>query len=68
MTWKPWDDYKDMIGKIPVNAPPCVSCEYWQPVTEHTHYEGKSGLHFDGIRCCHAVEMQSDFSCYRGEE
>lgn len=52
---------------LPVSAPPCPGCAYWHPVNRYVSY----GMYFakwDGIRLCHAQEMERDFSCFREKQ
>jgi len=62
-TWKPWDDFKEEPERLPIEAPPCPECRYWNPVRIYM------GAQYEGVRLCHcrshSLEMESDFSCFR---
>lgn len=61
MKWEPWEQYKTLTPvRLPISEPPCKWCKFFDPIAVFDK-EGK----FDGITCCHAEEMFSDYSCYR---
>ena len=63
-TWKPWETYKDSNPNLSgIDEPPCKKCVHWKPQATFLKYP--TGFEFDGVVCCHAVDMQHDFSCYR---
>lgn len=68
--WKPWDDSKqDAPAAVnsfnSMGGPPCKWCQYWKPQVKFI--ETRSGLMYDGVRCCHAEDMNPDFSCFTEE-
>jgi hypothetical protein len=69
--WKPWEDSKQE-APVAINkhnsmkGPPCLLCKFWKPQVKFLHTE--KGYLYDGVRCCHAEEMQPDFSCFRDGE
>ena len=67
MKWQPWKDHKDKpVVILDIPEPPCKHCVYWKP---HTQYQiEEKGFRFDGVKCCIARKMFSDFSCYRDKE
>jgi hypothetical protein len=60
MTWEPWVQYKEDLPILNISAPPCPGCKYWKPVRL---YDSRGG--FDGVRLCHAADMDADFSCFK---
>ncbi|MCC6156291.1 MAG: hypothetical protein IT367_21170 [Candidatus Hydrogenedentes bacterium] len=64
MEFKPWIDFKS--DEIPVDAPPCPFCIYWNPKKDYKVYDGK--VIYDGVTLCHSEEWHNDFSCYRAKK
>jgi hypothetical protein len=66
--WQPWEDYKTTIPapKLPITAPPCPHCKCWNP--QPRYWPGYHGFVFNGVRLCHANEMEHDFSCFQRRE
>lgn len=65
--WDPW--------KIPVQAPmltitepPCKDCKFWNPHALFSSNKKNGEVYRDGIECCTAEKMYSDFSCYEPRE
>lgn len=46
-----------------IREPPCINCTFWKPQRLFTYIKGV-GMEFDKVRCCHAEEMNHDFSCF----
>lgn len=67
--WKPWETYDQDAEVLPIPEPPCKECRYWKPQRQYikSTYR-KIGMVCDGIICCHAFEMFSDFSCFKLRE
>ncbi len=64
--WHPWIDAApteesgEFIAELrDVVGPPCGGCAFWAP---RRWYEAQR---YVGVICCHAVNMLSDFSCYK---
>lgn len=60
MRWQPWDDFKPEEELLPILEPPCKDCVFWKPQRQYM----MNGM-YDGVRLCHSVDMQKDFSCYK---
>lgn len=65
--WKPWEIYKQDSEVLDIKKPPCQWCRFWKPQRKYSHC-GSYGITFNGIVCCHAKEMHSDFSCFKKRE
>lgn len=63
-SWRPWEQFKADQEVLPIPAPPCPSCRYWHPIRNYVNLPSYFGQ-FDGVRLCHAQEMERDFSCFR---
>ena len=50
-------DFADAINAI--ERPPCEACKYWRPSLTLPQV----GMGY-GLRLCHALAMQPDFSCF----
>jgi hypothetical protein len=59
-----WDieQFAREIEGINITEPPCKNCVHWNP--QRKYRPGKTGQEFDGIVCCHANDMYSDYSCF----
>lgn len=70
--WQPWEDTpkdgppaaRNIFNSM--SGPPCAYCRHWKP--QVTYRATPEGSVFDGVQCCHADEMQHDFSCFRDRE
>src|SRR5208337_2121130 len=60
MKWEPWEIYRPLDDDLRLPEPPCRECHFWNPRRKYL-----SGGFYDGVICCHAEEMQADFSCYK---
>ena len=60
--WQPWSDFRSEPVRLPIKGPPCASCKHWFPVQLVGSHNQKAAS--NGIRCCHAKTMRSDFSCF----
>lgn len=51
--------YEIAASVCTIERPPCLDCKNWRPVVTQPYI----GRGF-GIRLCHALAMQPDFSCF----
>jgi len=58
--WKPWEVFVERAVRLPLDGPPCKDCSRWNP---HALFDCNGNA--DGVRCCSAVDMENDFSCFR---
>lgn len=65
---QPFQPWKEPVPYPTLSAvePPCKGCAYWNPIPLYTYY-GEEGMIFEGVRLCHASEMQFDFSCFKAK-
>lgn len=64
--WKPWDDFVKEPETLKISQPPCKSCVHWKPQRKYAEHAGTQ--RYAGIICCHAKEMERDFSCYESRD
>ena len=76
MKWEPWEEFKEVKDnertELPILAPPCPSCRWWQP-RQVAYFEAKSrSMVLDSVCLCwiqtSGGSMRSDFSCYESME
>lgn len=47
------------------DSPPCRACDFWRPTINANPSGWVAG---NGVKCCHADQQYSDFSCFRNWE
>lgn len=68
--WGSGNVWKDFVGSelpvLPISEPPCKWCNYFKPQVLYRHTV--NGFEYDGLRLCHADEMNADFSCFEKKD